>query len=212
VSVTTKRNHRRQPDDAEGVAGNERLTALTGVVLLVGFAIEGVTILRIGRLLTLHFFLGLLLIGPVLLKIGSTGYRIARYYTGAAPYVRRGPPAPLLRLLGPFVIATSLAVLGTGITLGVVGPNNGPWLFLHKASFILWLGFMIIHVLAHIWRLPRILRAPHDQPSFRLACGAGRWLLVAASLAVGLVIALLAVHLAGPWEAARFGHDLKFRH
>ena len=63
-------------------------------MLLVGFAIEGVTILRIGRLLTLHFFLGLLLIGPVLLKIGSTGYRIARYYTGATPYVRRGPPAP----------------------------------------------------------------------------------------------------------------------
>ena len=29
----------------DGVAGTERLTALTGVVLLVGFAIEGVTIL-----------------------------------------------------------------------------------------------------------------------------------------------------------------------
>jgi hypothetical protein len=212
VSVTTKRRHRRQPGGADGVAGNEHLTALTGVVLLVGFAIEGVTILRIGRLLTLHFFLGLLLIGPVLLKIGSTGYRIARYYTGAAPYVRRGPPALPLRLLGPFVIATSLAVLGTGVALAVVGPNNGSWLFLHKASFILWLGFMTIHVLAHIWRLPCILRAPSGQRSFRLAGGAGRWLLVAASLAVGLVIALLAVHLAGPWEAARFGHDLKFRH
>jgi hypothetical protein len=78
VSVTTKRHHRRQPSGADGVAGNEHLTALTGVVLLVGFAIEGVTILRIGRLLTLHFFLGLLLIGPVLLKIGSTGYRPVR--------------------------------------------------------------------------------------------------------------------------------------
>ena len=144
VSVTTKRRHRRQPSGANGVAGNEHLAALTGVVLLVGFAIEGVTILRIGPLLTLHFFLGLLLIGPVLLKIGSTGYRIARYYTGAAPYVRRGPPALPLRLLGPFVIATSLAVLGTGVALGVVGPNNGSWLFLHKASFIFWLGFMTL--------------------------------------------------------------------
>jgi len=212
VSVTTKRHHRRQPSGADGVAGNEHLTALTGVVLLVGFAIEGVTILRIGRLLTLHFFIGLLLIGPVLLKIGSTGYRIARYYTGATPYVRRGPPAPLLRLLGPFVIATSLAVLGTGVALAVVGPDNGSWLFLHKASFILWVGFMTIHVLAHIWRLPRILLTPSGHASFRLTGGAGRWLLVAASLAGGLVIALLAVHLAGPWEAARFGHDLKFRH
>jgi hypothetical protein len=179
VSATTKRRHRREPGGDEGVAGNERLTALTGVVLLVGFAIEGVTILRIGRLLTLHFFLGLLLIGPVVLKICSTVYRIARYYTGAAPYVRRGPPAPLLRLLGPFVIATSLAVMATGVTLAITGPNNGPWLFLLTFD---------------------------GHPSFRLAGGAARWLLVAASLACGLVIALLAVHLAGPWEAARFGH------
>ena len=212
MSITTKRHHRRQPSGADGVAGNEHLTALTGVVLLVGFAIEGVTILRLGRLLTLHFFIGLLLIGPVLLKIGSTGYRIARYYTGATPYVRRGPPAPLLRLLGPFVIATSLAVLGTGVALAVVGPDHGSWLFLHKASFIFWLGVMTLHVLAHLWRLPQILLTPGRHSSFRLTGGAGRWLLVAASLAGGLVIALLAVHLAGPWEAARFGHDLKFRH
>jgi hypothetical protein len=212
VSVTTKRHHRRQPDGADGVAGNERLTALTGVVLLAGFAIEGVTILRIGRLLTLHFFLGLLLIGPVVLKIGSTVYRIARYYTGAPPYVRRGPPAPLLRLLGPFVIATSLAVLGTGVTLAVAGPDNGPWLFLHKASFILWLGVMTLHVIAHIWRLPRILLPSSGHPSSRVTGGAGRWLLVAASLAGGLVIALLAVHLAGPWEAARLGHAARFGH
>ena len=212
MSISTKRHHRRQPSGADGVAGNEHLTALTGVVLLVGFAIEGVTILRLGRLLTLHFFIGLLLIGPVLLKIGSTGYRIARYYTGATPYVRRGPPAPLLRLLGPFVIATSLAVLGTGVALAVVGPDHGSWLFLHKASFIFWLGVMTLHVLAHLWRLPRILLTPGRHSSFRLTGGVGRWLLVAASLAGGLVIALLAVHLAGPWEAARFGHDLKFRH
>ncbi len=78
MSLTTRGHHRSQPDGTGGVAGNERLTALTGVVLLIGFAIEGVTILRIGRLLTLHVFLGLLLIGPVVLKICSTVYRIVR--------------------------------------------------------------------------------------------------------------------------------------
>jgi hypothetical protein len=181
-----------------GAAGNERLTALTGLVLLFGLAIEGVTILRIGQLLTLHVFLGLLLIGPVVLKIGSTAYRIARYYLRAEPYVRRGPPAWPLRLLGPFVIATSLAVLGTGVALVAVGARNGPWLFLHKASFILWLGGMTLHVLAHIARVPRILLSRDARGSIRMPGGLTRWLLVAASLACGLVIALLAVHLVGP--------------
>lgn len=206
MSLTTKRHRRPRPDRTGGVAGNERLTAWTGVVLLVGFAVEGITVLRIGRLLTLHFFVGLLLIGPVILKVASTGYRIARYYAGSAPYVRRGPPALYLRLLGPLVIGTSVAVLGTGVALGVVGPDNGPWLFLHKASFVLWIGVMALHVLAHVWRLPRILRNPDGGRSARLRGGMTRWLLVPASLACGLVIALLAVHLAGPWEAARFGH------
>jgi hypothetical protein len=60
-------------------------------------------------------FLGVLLIGPVLLKIASTGYRFVRYYTGSEGYVRKGPPAPIPRVLGPVVILTSLAVLGTGV-------------------------------------------------------------------------------------------------
>ncbi len=202
-----------------GVLGNERLTALTGAVLLIGFAVEGLTILSLHRLLTLHFFLGLLLIGPVLLKIGSTGYRFARYYTGSAPYVRKGPPAPLMRLLGPFVILTSLAVLGSGVMLGVAGPGNGPWLFLHKASFVLWFGCMSLHVLTYVWRLPRILlgtpgggagRAGAFQAGDHVRAGAVRasvpggalrWLLVGAALACGLLLALATIHLAGPWDA-----------
>ena len=70
---------------------------MTGAVLLVLLAVEGFTILRVGRLLTLHFFLGMLLLGPVTLKAGSVIYRFARYYSGSAPYRRKGPPAPLLR-------------------------------------------------------------------------------------------------------------------
>ena len=66
---------------AGGTAGNEQLTAATGVVLLVGLAVLGVTIVRIGSLLNVHMFLGMLLIGPVALKMASTGYRFVRYYT-----------------------------------------------------------------------------------------------------------------------------------
>jgi hypothetical protein len=201
VNLTTRPRHRRPPDKPGGVSGNERLTALTGSVLLIGFAVEGATLLSLGRLLTLHFFLGLLLIGPVLLKIGSTGYRFVRYYAGAPAYVRKGPPAPLLRVLGPFLIVTSVAVLGTGVMLAIVGPASGPWLFLHKATFVLWFGVMTIHVLTYVWRLPRILLSPRTaELGVRAGAGWIRGLLVAVSLLGGLVIALLLVHLVHPWE------------
>ena len=67
------RGTRQRRDTTGGAAGNERLTALTGMMLLVLFAAEGVTdLLSVRLLLTLHFFLGMLLIGPVVLKACST--------------------------------------------------------------------------------------------------------------------------------------------
>jgi hypothetical protein len=136
---------------------------MTGAVLLVLLAVEGYTILRIGRLLTLHVFLGMLLLGPVTLKAGSVLYRFARYYTGSEPYRRKGPPAPLLRVIGPINMLLTACVFGTGIMLAVTGPSNygGPtgWLQLHRLSFIAWLFFMAVHVLAYVWRLPAILAA-----------------------------------------------------
>jgi hypothetical protein len=86
VTLNAAPQHRRPGLEATGsAAGNERLTAMTGAVLLGLLAAEGVTILFKRQMLTAHFFIGMLLIGPVLLKIGSTGYRFARYYTGSEP-------------------------------------------------------------------------------------------------------------------------------
>jgi len=204
----------RQRDSSAGVEGNEKLTALTGTVLLLGFAIEGLTILEVRRLLLVHILVGALLIGPVLLKIASTGYRFIRYYTGAQPYVRKGPPLPVLRLLGPFVIATSLAVLGTGIVLAIVGPGNGNWLFLHKVSFILWFAVMTVHVLNYAPRLPRMLAARSAGAGRGVRAGGmatvsriappvpgqgARWLALMLSLAVGIVVAIIATELSAKW-------------
>jgi hypothetical protein len=215
-----------------GAEGNERLTAITGAVLLVLLAVEGYTILRIGRLLTLHVFLGMLLLGPVTLKAGSVLYRFARYYCGSEPYRRKGPPDPLLRVIGPINMLLTACVFGSGIMLAVTGPNysyGGPtgWLQLHRLSFIAWLFFMAIHVLAYVWRLPRLLAAeargvclpeggpggPGGGPGGQTAAGrharravailGGRGIrlaLLVASLLAGLVIALLTVHLTGKWE------------
>jgi hypothetical protein len=174
------------------------------LVLLVLFAAEGVTILSVQRLLTLHFFLGMLLIGPVVLKTCSTSYRFVRYYTGASEYRRKGPPAPLLRLLGPVVVLTSVSVIGTGVMLALTGPGGRTWLFLHKASFVLWFGAMTVHVLAYIWRLPRLASGDLAARAGRranevLAGRAARWLLLTASVLTGLLLAVLTVHWAGAW-------------
>ena len=196
-------------DHTGGAEGNERLTAATGAVLLVLFAAEGVTIASIHRLMTLHFFLGMLLIGPVALKTGSVIYRFTRYYTGSPAYRLNGAPAPLLRLLGPLVLMTSAGVLGTGVALAFAGAAAGPWMFLHKAFFVLWFGVMTLHVLAYVWRLPRLIgpdlpsRAGRSRAGRVLAGRTTRWLLLAASIAGGLLIAVMTVHLAGPWAGLR---------
>jgi len=145
----------------------------------------------------------MLLLGPVALKVACTGYRFVRYYTGSAPYVRKGPPAWPMRLLGPLVMATSLGVLGTGVMLAVLGPASGQWLFLHKAMFVLWFGVMAIHVLVYAPRLPRLLLGgPATGPAAAALAGRGtRWLSLAAALAGGLLIAMATLHLAGPWRA-----------
>ncbi len=167
--------HRRPPAVA-GPEGNEQLTAMTGVVLLIGFAVEGATVLAVHRLVWLHFAIGFLLIGPVTLKIAATMYRFARYYTRSEPYVRKGPPAPVLRLLGPLVILTSVAVLGTGVMLAITGPGQAGWQFWHKATFILWFGVMTIHVCAYAPRLPRLLRGLRSAADFSAAdCREHTW-------------------------------------
>ncbi len=83
-----------------GPDGNEQLTAATGVVLIVLLAALGVTILRIGQLTWLHFFLGLLLIGPVMLKLASTGYR----------FTQAGGIGRAIALLGAIVAGVVLAI------------------------------------------------------------------------------------------------------
>ncbi len=174
-----------------GVDGNERLTAATGVVLVVLLAALGVTILSIQPLIWWHVLLGMLLIPPVLLKLASTGWRFVRYYGGAAEYVRRGPPLLPLRLLAPLVVAATLAVFGTGVALLAVGPAGGLLVGLHKASFVVWFAVTGVHVLAHVRHL---LPSTRPVPGGRL-----RRLLLAGSIVAGLVLAMATVRYAHPW-------------
>lgn len=184
-----------------GVEGNARLTGSLAVVLLVLLAAEGVTILQVRALLTPHVFIGMLLVPPVLLKMGSTGWRFVRYYVGAPAYRRKGPPPALLRLLGPIVVALTVAVFATGIALLFVPRGwRSQLLLLHKASFVVWLVVMAVHVLGHLVDTARL--APRDwvRRTRGQVKGAGlRQWAVASSMAVGLVLAVLVVPRVGPW-------------
>lgn len=193
-----------------GVEGNSRLTSVTGMVLLALLAVEGFTILSVRQMITLHIYLGVLLIGPVLLKCATTAYRFARYYTGAAPYVRKGPPHVILRVLGPLVVLSSIALLSTGIALIAAGPDRRqPWITLHQASFIIWFGVMAVHVLGHALAagndVLREYRAPGTSAvarrrTLRLAA-------VALSLMAGAGLATALMPSAHSWTSGQFQHD-----
>ena len=65
-----------------------------------------------------------------------------------------GPPGLVLRLLGPVVVLSTVGLFGTGVALALLGPGTGYVLLLHKASFVVWLGSMSLHVLGHVLHLP----------------------------------------------------------
>jgi hypothetical protein len=180
-----------------GAIGNGRLTALAGVVLLVLLAAEGATIPRINQLLFVHIFVGMLLLGPVALKLASCGYRVVRYYSGEPEYIRDGPPAPLMRVLvAPVLVLSTLALFGSGIALLAV-PHGGAVLGLHKASFIVWFGATTIHVLAYSLRAARRVLADLEDGAAR-----GRILRLSAatvSICGGVAIAVATYPLAHPW-------------
>ena len=186
-----------------GAEANARLTATVAAVLLVLLAAEGVTVLRIRALLTPHVFIGMLLVPPVLLKMGSTGYRFVRYYAGSPEYRRKGPPPALLRLLGPVVVLLTFTLFASGIAL-LFAPRSlrQELLFVHKASFVLWFGAMAVHVLGHLLDTARL--APRDfyWRTRHQVEGAGlRQWAVAASIALGALLAVLCVGRVGHFLA-----------
>lgn len=152
--------YQHQPDE-ETVESNARLTAMTGSTLFFLFAVEGVTILRLRVLLTAHVVIGMVLVSVVFVKVISTLWRFVRYYLGDPAYRRKGPPPVLFRLLGPVVVVLTVGVVGTGIVLLFTpGPGRSQWLFLHKATFNLWLGALTLHGFGHLIETARV--APRD--------------------------------------------------
>ncbi|MFZ1994203.1 MAG: hypothetical protein WAU75_08845 [Solirubrobacteraceae bacterium] len=216
---------------AGGTEGNERLTVVTGALLIVLLAALGVTIVFIGRLLWWHLFLGLALIGPVILKVASTGYRFIRYYTADPAYGRKGPPPAALRILGPAIVGLTAIVFATGVALLLIGPSSrGTLVLAHKVSFICWVAVTAVHIAGHLPELVRFNRVSRQTraelnqlrslvPGFGGAAEppvsgpipgtGGRWLSVGTAVALGLVLAAILLPDFGAWTGA---HTLFHHH
>lgn len=191
---------RRARSRTGGITGNERLTGAMAAILLVMLAAEGVTIAFLGQLLPAHIVIGIALIPPVMLKLASTGYRFARYYTGNPTYRAKGAPHILLRASAPLTILLTLAVLGTGVALLLQG-SGGQLLFWHKLSFFVWLGFMGIHVLGHILPVPKLASPDWRRtgPEAAVAGSSLRIVLVAVTVVAGFALGAASLMLAGSW-------------
>jgi hypothetical protein len=191
----------RLRDRFGGTEGNEILTSATAVVLTGLLVAEGITIVQMRGLLSAHMFIGLVLIPPVLLKLGSTGYRFVRYYAGSRAYRAKGPPLLPLRLLAPVLVAATLAVFASGVLLLVAGHKSDTVLLIHQASFIVWGVVFAVHFLAYLPRVVRSLRASWGPARREGVPGAGlRGMLVAASVGGGAALALALLPAIGAWH------------
>ncbi len=187
-----------------GIVANERLTALASGALLALLVVVLATTPRLGPLILVHVFVGVLLVGPLAVKLASTGYRFLRYYSGTPAYVRRGPPRRGLRWIAPALVVMTLVLVVTGIALLVTGPDDpGPFVGLHNLSFVVWLPLAAVHVFGHLRGLAQVIadewrdrRSPPARPG-RVV----RLDLTAGALLFGAIAAGLALPGADPWAA-----------
>lgn len=217
VEEAIGRGHRHDPviGRSGGPAGNARLTAWTGLLLLGLTLIELVTVLDVEGLISWHIVVGTLLVPLALLKSGSTTWRVIRYYSGSEAYRSAGPPPMLLRLLGPLVVLTTLGLLGTGLALIALGQDAGrrPFLSLlgfeldtlslHEALFIAFAVAAGLHLLA---RLVPALRIVTGRVAETVPAGRARLGVVVLTAIAAVITAVLVLGWSGAWRTGD-NHD-----
>ena len=187
------------------VLANERLTALAGATLfLLVIAIAGTTLV-LPQFLPQHYFVGLLMVPPLLVKLASTGYRFVRYYTGSEAFRLAGPPPLLLRFgLAPALVASTLVVFGTGIELWLFGLRFGSlWATAHTLSAVVFVLAAGGHVIAHLRRSAGAVLGELGASASRPRFSQGS--LVVASLLLGAILAASSLLYATPFPSAAVG-------
>jgi hypothetical protein len=129
---------------------------------------EGVTLLSLRSLLSVHMLVGVALIPPVALKLGSAFYPFFRYYRGSPAFREKRPPQLAMGILvAPALVVSTIGLFGTGVVLLLLEHADQLVYTVHKAGFIVWIGAIGIHVLAYLRHLPALaladwMRGPRD--------------------------------------------------
>ena len=105
-----------------------------------------------------------------------------------------------MRLIAPGVVVFTVLVFVSGL-LFAGAAHRGPWVAIHKVSFVVWLLFTGLHVLGHIPGLGASLRAPRRRGGeLGGDGGAGRALALAGAIVGGLVLAIVLIPQFGSWR------------
>lgn len=216
VAEATGKEQRTDPvlPPTGGPAGNAVLTAWTGLVLLVLFVGELLTVLDVRGFISWHVAIGALLVPPALMKTATTSWRIVRYYTGREPYRVAGPPPTVLRWLGPLVVVSTLALLASGIVLILLGEQSGrqqffaalgfgvSWVTVHQAVFAVWCGATGLHLIGRI--IPAVRLTVRRDGAPRVPGSLARAVLLVAAAGVAVVLAVVLVRADASWQNERF--------
>ena len=189
-------------------AGNARLTAAVGLLVLAPVAIEVATILLgVHTFMSVHVFVGIAVIPAVLLKLASTGWRFVRYYTRSRPYVADGPPQTAMRLLAPLFVVATLVLFGSGIAMGLLHGQSLQFARrLHGPASVIWLALLGLHVLVYLRRaLTNAARDAAPAGRARVRGTTARVSALAAVVIGGLVLGAATVPAEHRWVNLR--HD-----
>lgn len=189
-------------------AGNERLTAAVGLLVIVPVLVEIATILLgVHTFMSVHVFVGIALIPAVTLKLASTGWRFARYYTHNRAYFDQGPPQIAMRLLAPLFVAATVVLFGSGVAMGFLhGQALQDARRLHGPASVVWLVLLGVHVLVYFVRAVRST-AEEVEPARPAVRGkTARIYALAAAIVGGVVLGAAFIPAQHRWVDIRHDH------
>ena len=173
-----------------GVRANLRLTALVGLAMIVPLLVVTLSGLSFDQFWRVHYFAGFLLVPLLVLKLCSTGYRMVAYYLGNRRYRAAGPPAPLLRMLAPVLVISTVVLFLSGIVMWLEHSRLQPWSTLHTDAAVVFSITASIHLLAYLGRASSESTAELHR---RTRSGVRLRGVLGATLLVGVVLAVVTV-------------------